>query len=485
MNPKILKCSLLIVLIVSVSVLAATPFLVEKAGKWNIASLTEWLRLPSFHSDISQDLKVPTLKEQPRDTQITTEGLPIHYWQTANGVSVYFVPTEGLPMLDIQLSLRVGSAHDGDRPGMTSLLASLLDEGTGELKADDLAEQIEGLGSSYGFDVDRDRTVLAFRSLTEKDILNTGVALFSRMVTEPSMHAEAIERMRAQSLAALNQQALQPASVAYQALLKGLYGQHPYNHPALGNREAVAAITPAELQAFHKKYYVAENAVIAMVGGVHRDLARELSEKIARSLPKGEKNPEVVDVSPLKEAVNIQLPFAAAQSQILVAQLGRVAGDADLFALTVGNHILGGQDTSRLYKEIREDKGWVYGVSSNFERALRLAPFYIGLQTAPNKAQEAEVLVKQILTKFVSEGPSDQELLEAKRYIAGSFPLSFSSNGQTISLLSDYAFYNLPKDFFNTYQKNIESVTREDVKKAFEKHIPLNTLVTVVLGNTS
>jgi len=482
MNKTILKHSLLIILIVTAGILVAIPFLSKEEKKWDLYRFKEWFHLSFLDKDIASKLKVPSLKDQPTDTQITAVGPPIHHWQTKNGVSVYFIPTEGLPMLDIQLSLRAGSASDGAKPGVANLVASLLNEGTDKLTVDDIAEQFDSSGTYFDAEVERDRTVVALRSLTSKEILNQGVALFSRLVSAPSLHQDSLERVRLQMLADINQQSLQPSNVAYQAVLKALYGAHPYNHLALGTLEGLSTITASDLQTFHKKYYVAENAVITMVGGVLRDDARALSEQIALSLPKGEKNAEVADVHPLKDAVQIKLPFASAQSQVFLAQLGRVAGDADLYALTVGNHILGGLDNSRLFKELREDKGLVYGVRSTFERASRLAPFYISLQTAPNQAKEAEALIHQILTKFVTDGPSDHELVEAKKYLSGSFPLNLSSNGQTIGLLTDYAFYHLPKDFFSTYSKHIEGITREDVKKAFEKHIPLNTLMTVVVG---
>ena len=158
-------------------------------------------------------------------------------------------------------------------------------------------------------------------------------------------------------------------------------------------------------------------------------------------------------------------------------------GDPDFFALQVGNYTLGGGGfVSRLMREVREKRGFAYSVYSAFLPMAQPGPFQIGLQTRKEQAGEALRVVREVLSGFLAEGPDEAELLAAKQYLAGSFPLRLDSNRKLLDNVAVIGFYGLPLDYLDTYVANVEKVTAAEVRAAFARHVRQENLATVVVG---
>jgi zinc protease len=187
----------------------------------------------------------------------------------------------------------------------------------------------------------------------------------------------------------------------------------------------------------------------------------------------------------LKQPLTQHVYFPSTQTHILIGQLGIKRNNPDYFTVTVGNYILGGGLlTSRLFNEVRQKRGLVYAVHSQFNTWKEKGPFIIELQTRNSEANNAIKIVNETLTTFVKEGPSQQELLSAKKNLTQGFILRLASNAAIIGQLINIGFYRLPLDYLDTYKDNISSVTDQQIKRVFQDMIHPDSLLTVTVGST-
>lgn len=409
--------------------------------------------------------------------------IAIQNWTTTNGARVYFVETKAIPIIDIQVNFDAGSARDGAKPGLATLCINLLNQGIPNANADLIAEKFEDNGALLGRGLDRDRSIISLRSLTDPKFLSPVITLFSDLIAKPSFPDDNIEIERNQTLIAIKRNLQQPNVIASQAFFKALYPNHPYAESSLGTIESVASITKADLVQFHQQYFVAKNAAITIVGGVSKDTAMDIANQITQKLASGNAPSPLPNVAPLTQPVDINIPFPSEQTHVLTGQPCATENDPDYFPLLVGNYTLGGgMLTSRLFKEIRNERGLVYNIVSAILQLEKPAPFVIKLQTKNSQAKEAITVLQNVLLKFIKEGPTEQEIYEAKQSITRSFPIDISNNAKISEAVSNIAFYQLPLNSLDTYQQKVEAVTIADIKSAFERRINPKKLGLIVVG---
>lgn len=412
-------------------------------------------------------------------------GPVIQHWQTANGVRVYFVPAPQLPMIDVRVVFAAGSARDGAKPGVAQLTGGLLAEGAGGLGADAIAQGFEGLGAQFGAGADRDMAWAGLRTLSDGKFSAPALALMAKLLRQADFPAPAFERERNRMLIGLREEEEKPEAIAEKAFYKALYKDHPYATPPEGTKASLENLQRADVLAFYKQYYVAHNALLAIVGALDRKAAEKLAETVVGSLPAGEPAPALPPVKALDAAQTIRLSHPSTQTHFLIGQPGIARGDADYFALYVANHVLGGSGlVSRLSDEIREKRGLSYSVYSYFLPMAQPGPFVMGLQTRNDQADAAQRLMQETLVKYLAEGPSDKELTAAKQNITGGFPLRIDSNSKLLEYLAVIGFYKLPLDYMDTFSQNIDAITRPQAHAAFKRHIDPDKLVTVRVGGS-
>lgn len=435
---------------------------------------------PSYYTSFET---IPNKVEQPQDTLIASEAVPIHHWKTKQDTPVYFIPTEKLQIIDIIVTFDAGSARDGNKFGLSNFFALMLEEGTEHHSGSEIAEAFENVGAFFDSNTDRDKMSIQLRSIVEPEHLLSTVNLLAEILAKPSFSEASIQLLKNQNLVTLKSEIQKPNIKALTAFYHAGYGTHPYGHLTFGMPDTVSEISRQNLIDFHKQYFVAKNAIITIVGGIHRDEAKKISERITAALPKGEKAPPLPDVHRLKNATDIHITLPLQQTHVLLGQPCCTQNDSDYFALLVGNYILGeGPFVARLFKEIREERGMAYSISSNFRLFKKQGPFMITLQTKANQTKETEALVKATLKDFLEKGPTEEEVMAAKKGIMGGFPLSIGSNAQIANVVSEMTFYGLPNDFLDTYRSNVEKVSREDVQKAFQRRLNIDKMVTVIVG---
>lgn len=404
-------------------------------------------------------------------------------WLTANGARVVFYQAKEVPMLDIKVAFAAGSAYDGKAFGLGALTANLLDQGNGNLDANQVAEKLADTGAQFDVEISRDMSILSLKTLTSEQALHQAVDTFSLILNKPNFRQEAFNREKNQLLVAIAQSQESPDNVANITFFEKLYPNHPYGHPVNGTIDTVKAIQSWQVRNFYKHYYVGANAVIVLVGAISEEQAHQLAEQLTQSLPKGEAAAPIPKASPLPSAEKIKVDFPSSQTMIRLGQVGINHSSANYFPLLVGNYILGGGSlVSRLAVEVREQRGLTYGVISQFMPMPGDGPFLISFSTQNDQASNALEVTRETLTKFLQNGPDEQELTAAKQYMSGSFPLSLASNSNIATMLLQIAFYQLPDDYLDTYVARIESVTVADIKAAFDQQIKPDNMLLVSVG---
>ena len=409
--------------------------------------------------------------------------LHIERWKTSQGTPVVFYQAMEIPMLDINLAFRAGTAYDGPRFGLSTLTTRLMNQGNGGLDATELANRLEETGAQYSNENNRDMALLHLRTLTSPELLKQALDTFSLMAARPDFPEKAFEREKNQQRMAIRHALESPDDVANQTFFQALYQNHPYAHPVNGELTTLDAITVEDVRHFHKNLFVSQNATIILVGALDKSQAEQLAEQLSKNLPTGKAAPPIKKTKALTEAMDINVPFPSSQTVLRLGQLGITHHDARYFPLMVGNYTLGGGSlVSRLAEELREKRGLTYGVSSQFVPLPKRGPFIIGLATQGAQAKTAETLTRETLTQFIQTGPSAEELKAAKKYLIGSFPLSLATNQSMASILLKMAFYQLPHDYLDTYTDNIRAVDIEQIKTAFQQNIQPNRLLQVMVG---
>lgn len=410
----------------------------------------------------------------------------IQHWVTDNGARVYFVPAPELPMVDVRVVFDAGSARDAGHPGLARLTNALLDQGAGEMGADAIAERLEAVGARLSTDSRRDMAWVGLRSLSSERHLRPAMEVYRQVLAAPAFSEQDFERERRRALVGLQQAQQQPGEVASRAFYAGLYGEHPYATPSEGTPESVQALQRKQLRAFHRRYYVARNAVIAIVGDLDRARAEQLAVAVSGDLPAGEPAPELPAIEALTAAQTQRIDHPSSQSHILMGQPGMRRGDEDYFALYVGNYVLGGGGlVSRISEEVREKRGLSYSAYSYFMPMARPGPFILGLQTRNEQADEALQVLRDTLGTFVAQGPTEEEMEAARKHITGGFPLRIDSNSEILEYIAMIGFYGLPLDYLQRFNDRVAAVTRDDVHNAFQRRVQPQRMVTVIVGEAA
>lgn len=418
--------------------------------------------------------------------------IPIQHWTLANGAKVYLAATDALPIVDVQIDVDAGSRRDpAAQAGLASASAGMVEKGVRAsdagpaLDENALGEAWADLGASFGAGAGAERTSFSLRSLSDPALLDRAVALAAREIGEPSFPADVWQREREQINAALKEANTKPGTVSARAFSQAVYGTHPYGQETTA--ETLATIDVETMRTRYAQLILPCRAKVSVVGAVTRAQADAIATRLLARLPaqdgRCEPLPPVPAIAALTAPKEERIPFASAQAHVVIGQPGYLRTDPDHFALTIGNYILGGGGfVSRLMNEVREKRGLVYGISSGFAPGLHAGAFRVGFQTRPDQADAAVKVSREVLAKFVAEGPTEAELKAAKDNLIGGFPLLLDSNRKLLGNVSNIAWNDLPLDYLDTWTARMNAVTVADIKAAFARKLQPERMVTVVVG---
>ncbi len=417
--------------------------------------------------------------------------LPIQHWTEPSGAKVYLVESPVIPMVDVQIDFDAGSRRDpAGQSGLASAVAAMASKGVKAignepaLDENALGEAWADLGASFEAGADNDALHYSLRSLTDPPLLDKAARLAARQIGEPSWPADVWPRDRARWSASIKESLTRPSTLANHAFEAAVYGSHPYGVQTTA--ETLARINVADMQAFHTQHIGACRAKVSIVGAVSRAQAQTLVATLLSRLPAASgcaPLPPVGEIAALTAPVEQNIPFASAQAHVLIGQPGFQRRDPDFLALLVGNHILGGGGfVSRLTNEVREKRGLSYSVYSYFAAGLHAGAFTVGLQTRPDQAAQAVKVSRDVIARFVAEGPTEAELRAAKDNLIGGFALRIDSNKKLLGNVANIAWNDLPLDYLDQWSTKVEALTLADVRTAMAKKLQPERMVTVVVG---
>lgn len=410
----------------------------------------------------------------------------IQTFNTSNGVKVLFTEKHELPMLDIIVTFRTGSARDGALPGLAQFTSGMLNEGTRKLDSDQIAANFDSVGAQFGVNANHDMTSVSLRTLSDPKILKSAFETYIDVISDADFPKTAIERVRKQLSGALDSEDQQPSSIAQDEYFRKLYIDQPYAHPVLGDRASIKSITRNDLMNFYHKYYNAQNAMIVLVGNIDLNKAKQLANQIAQKLPNGNAAPKLVLQKNVAQKNVYNINFPSEQTHIIMGEIGIAKNDPDFFPLMVGNYILGQAPLiSDLFLSVRVKHGLVYNIGSEFITMEAPGPFAISLQTSNEQAKDAISVVEGALQKFMQQGPTEEQLRTAQNSIDGQFMMSLASNSSIASALNQIGFYNLPLNYLDAYISKVNGVTLPQISDAFKRHIDTNKMIIVMVGNST
>jgi zinc protease len=410
--------------------------------------------------------------------------LPIQHWQTRQGARVYFVEARNLPMLDVSVDFPAGYAYDTrEKSGVAAMTQNMLSLGAGGLSENEIARRMADAGAQFGGRIDSDRAGVALRTLSNPEERRQALDILARLLQHPEFPAAVLDREKKRLIDAIKEADTKPETLLSRGFNELAYGSHPYGLRGSGEAATVARIGRDDLVEFYRRYYTADQAVVAIIGDVARAEAEAIAEQLTGELPRSTAPPTIPPVPSLTHAETRVIPHPASQSHLLMGMPGIKRGDPDYFPLFVGNYILGGGGfASRITEEVRSKRGLAYSAYSYFAPMQERGPFIIGLQTRRDQAGEALAVVRATLKDFLANGPTEDELKRAKQNLVGGFPLRIDSNRKILDYLSVIGFYHLPLTYLEDFVPNVEKVTIPDIRAAFARRVDPAHMVTVVVG---
>lgn len=425
---------------------------------------------------------------------VAQAALKIQHWTLDNGARVYFVENHTIPMLDLNVEFDAGAKRDqAGKSGTAALTNTMLARGLTQAKLAngtlepamseaEISDAFADVAAQRGSGPGTDRAGMSLRTLSSKAERDQAVLLVARLLSQPSMPADFFQRDKARLLSAIREAMTKPESIAEKAFWRLTYGTHPYGFEA--TVESVEAITRDDLLAFHARHYVANHAVISLIGDISKDEADAIARQLTTRLPQGKPLPALPAVAEPRAAEE-RIPHPASQAHILVGTPALQRGDPDFFALTVGNYILGGGGfVSRLTKEVREKRGLAYSAYSYFSPMEQPGPYQAGLQTRKDQSDDALKVVRETIASYLQNGPTDAELKAAKDNLIGGFALRIDNNRKILDNIAVIGYYQMPLDYLDTWTSQVARVSVADIRAAFNRKLSMDKLVTVIVGGS-
>lgn len=408
---------------------------------------------------------------------------PYEIRKMANGMQVVLVSQNEQPAISVRMIIRAGAAHDPKgKNGLAMMTATLLDQGAGKRTAEDIAETIDFIGGALGTGAGTDLSYV--NAVVMKDSYEVALDLLSDVVQHPTFAPEEIERQRAQALSALKVAADDPGSVADRTINRLIYGFHPYGMPGAGTAESLTAITRADFVDFHKKYFVPNNALIAVVGDISAADAMAGLEKHFGAWKPGDVPAQTATEPPdATRRVIVIDKKDAVQTEIRVGHIAIPRKHNDYEAIDQAVKILGGEGANRLQQVLRSQKQLTYGASADLDTYKWAGAVIAETNTqTPNTAEALRVIVDEF-TRLQRERVSDGELEGAQDYMVGHFPLTIEVPDAIATQVLNQLFYELPVDELPKYRERVLKVTPDEIQRVARWFIRPSQLSVVLVGD--
>ena len=410
---------------------------------------------------------------------------PYQFRTLPNGLQVIAVSHHEQPAVSLRLIVRAGGAQDPDgKSGAATLLAALLDQGTTTKSAEQIASSIDSIGGLIGTGATSDLTSIT--AVVMKDSLAFGLDMVADLARRPQFAHEELDRQRQQILSSLKVGYEDPDYIANLVFDRLVYGFNPYGKPDTGTPESIASITRDDLVAFHKRWFGANNAILAVVGDVSHEEAFAGAQRAFGDWARVE-NPAAKPIDPpppTRRIVVVDRP-GAVQTEIRVGNIGLPRKHADFLALDLAINILGGEGGNRLHRVLRSDRGLTYGASADVHALKDSGNIVADTDTRSESTGEALRLMVDEFWRLQRQRVSNEELADAQAYLTGSFPLTIETPSAIALQVLNAVFYGLDLNDLQTYRERVNAITPEDIQRVARDYLRPDRLSIVLVGDAS
>lgn len=402
-----------------------------------------------------------------------------------NGLQVVAVLHHEQPVVSMRMIVRAGSALDPqNKLGLAQLTAALLDQGTATQSANELNESVDFIGGAMGAGAGPDLSFV--NVIVMKDSFDVGLRLLSDLARRPAFAQEEIERQRQQTLSSLQVSFEDPEYLADAVFNRLVYGFHPYGMPDSGTPETLAAITRNDLVDFHRRYFVPNNAILAIVGDVTAEeafagVAKVFGDWERREIPAQKITPPP---APTRRIVVVNKKDAV-QTEVRVGHLGVRRNHPDYMPINLAIRILGGEGANRLHQVLRTERGLTYGAQAEMDTFMESGDFEAETSTRTDQTGEVLRLVLDQFWRLQRDRVGERELADAKAYMTGSFPLTIETPDAIATQVLNVLFYGLPVEQLQSFRERANAVTVADVERVSRMYLQPDRVSIVLVGNAA
>jgi zinc protease len=395
------------------------------------------------------------------------------------GIEAWLVHEPAVPMIAVDFAFAGGAVQDpAGKVGTANFVASLLDEGAGDLDSKTFHARLERKAIELSFQADRDTLRGSLRTLTENR--DEAFDYLRLALTAPRFEQADVEIIRAQILSVVRRATTSPNEVASLRWWQTAFADHPYGRPVDGTLESVPVITVDDLKDYARRVLARSNLKIAIVGDIDAATVSAMLDRVFSALPAQPELVPVANVSPRGLGRRIVVKLDVPQAVVTFGGPGIARNDPDFMAAYLVNHILGGGAfSSRLYQEVREKRGLAYSVYDSLVWLNHTALFLGGTATRADHAGETLDLIGKEIRRLAESGPTADELAKAKAYLNGSFALNLDTSSKIAGLLVQLQLDGLGIDYFARRPEMINAVTLDDARRVAKRLLDSGLLVTV------
>ncbi len=406
----------------------------------------------------------------------------VHETQLKNGLTVLYVKDDTLPYIHLSLMVGAGASSDPDRKdGLSVLTANLVDKGTLNRSATEIADAFGQLGSSFTSTVREDYTVFSAETVTPKE--DTLLDLFADIVLNPSFQEAEFRRLRQRYVAAAQKRVDSPSHFAALAWEKYVFDGHPYAKVDLGTPQSLGNIQRRDINKHYLVHFRPNKSYLAVVGKWSPELEKKIQERFSQWEPfEAEKAEEDAPEMKITQGVRVVNQTSGVQSQIFVGHPSIARTHPDYQTLQVATTILGGAFESRLMKRIRKELGLTYGVSAAVYSGLELGVFQVSLATRTEATAQVLEEIHKVLSQAVEEGLTQEELESTKGYLSGRFPRSIEQADRLAFMLLELRRMGLPDTEITGYLSRLRSIKLDEVNQVLKRHIQPDHVKILIYG---
>ncbi len=413
---------------------------------------------------------------------LSTSPTKVKALTSAQGVEAWHVESDVVPLIAVAFTFEGGSAQDpAAKPGVAQMLSRLLDEGAGPYGSDAFQERLAARAIELSFNAGNDAIGGSLKTLVKH--ADEAFELLRLALAEPRFDDDAVERVRAQTIAGLRYQQNDPGVMATRRFFAEGFGGHPYGNPTSGTIESVASITRDDLVALHRAVIARGRAKIAVVGAIGESRLSGLLDGVFGRLPEAAPLKSIAPVALRNRGERVIVDLDVPQSVIRFGTEGVPIRDKDFIPAFVLNHILGGGAfTSRLFQEVREKRGLAYSVGTSLVSYRAAAMTWGYTATKNERVAECLDVIAAEMNRLKTDGPTDEELQKAKDYLTGSYALGFDTSTKIAHTLAQLNFEGLGIDYIGRRNRLVAAVTQADIRRVSERILGDGNLLVVIAG---